>query len=112
MCGVAVHGDVIPNLCKRRREIDAPWLVLVHFPPKRNSIHPAYRLSAGDTARVVPGTMDRLPTGLVNVLNVATPAGFGLAVVAFARVLREPARCRRRLFLQPGGAAWLLWCLP
>jgi hypothetical protein len=38
-------------------------------------------------------------------LDVATPVGFGLAVVGLARVLREP-RSRRRLLLgQPGAAA-------
>ena len=40
-----------------------------------------------------------------NVLNAATPAGFGLAVVAFARVQRERGPQRGRLFFQPGVAA-------
>jgi hypothetical protein len=38
-------------------------------------------------------------------LNAAAPVGFGLAVVGFARVLREPRPRRRRLFRQPGVAA-------
>jgi hypothetical protein len=39
------------------------------------------------------------------VLTAATSVGFGLAVVGFARVLREPLPRRRSLFLQPGIAA-------
>jgi hypothetical protein len=38
-------------------------------------------------------------------LNAATPVGFGLALVAFAWVFREPLPRRRRLFLQPGVSA-------
>ena len=40
-----------------------------------------------------------------HLLNAATPIGFGLAVAAFARMLREPLPRRKHLFLQPGGAA-------
>jgi hypothetical protein len=40
-----------------------------------------------------------------HMMSAASPVGFGLAVVAVARVLREPLPRRQRLFLQPGIAA-------
>jgi hypothetical protein len=40
-----------------------------------------------------------------HVLSSAMPVGFALAVVGFARVLREPKPARRLLFRQPGVAA-------